>query len=341
MILNGVDTQTNNHDAGVRATWSGDLVEGYPSFAALAAARVLEKRNVPLAFLSYGGYDDAEGVCAVSRVGNPGDVQALAHPGAIDPAKPGDSFTTNATAGRVAAAQAARLAARRAKATLPAERAALSRIFLARTGSPGFASLATELAKTDLVTLESDPGLAAVQHKSRLDDLEALMQQAQIAALAFKAGVAVSANLELGGFDTHFKSDLQQGAQLAKLLKGLDYTFATLDAMGISDRTYVVVGSDFGRTPRYNAFGGKDHWNIGSMMMAGPTVQGDTVIGATDAGLVANNVDGALRPSGASGARITTAEVHRALRRLAKLSGTANDDRFGLAGRDLPFPIFG
>ena len=70
-VVNGVDTQTNNHDSGTRTTWSGQLDEGYPCFAALATAVVLEKQNIPLAFLSSGGYDNTEGVCSLSRVGNP------------------------------------------------------------------------------------------------------------------------------------------------------------------------------------------------------------------------------------------------------------------------------
>ena len=37
-VLNGIDTSTNNHDAGSRTMWSGRLAEGYPSLAALIAA---------------------------------------------------------------------------------------------------------------------------------------------------------------------------------------------------------------------------------------------------------------------------------------------------------------
>jgi hypothetical protein len=43
LVMNGVDTQTNNHDAGSRTTWSGQLTEGYPSFAAMVAASVVDE----------------------------------------------------------------------------------------------------------------------------------------------------------------------------------------------------------------------------------------------------------------------------------------------------------
>ncbi len=54
LVLNGVDMATNNHDAGARATWSGRLPEGFPSFGALVAAarapehlRVRQRRRLP------------------------------------------------------------------------------------------------------------------------------------------------------------------------------------------------------------------------------------------------------------------------------------------------------
>ena len=162
------------------------------------------------------------------------------------------------------------------------------------------------------------------------------MQQAQIAMLAFRAGVAVSANLNIGGFDTHSNHDVDQSSQVLQLLRGLEYIFTQLDQQGLTNKVYVVVGSDFGRTPMYNAGKGKDHWNITSMMMAGPKVEGNRVIGATDAGFVARNVDSNLKV-GAGGARITTGDIHIALRKLAGITGTTNDQLFPVIGSDLPF----
>ena len=39
LVINGIDTQTNGHDSGRRFVWSGKLEEGYPTIAALAAAK--------------------------------------------------------------------------------------------------------------------------------------------------------------------------------------------------------------------------------------------------------------------------------------------------------------
>ncbi len=68
------------------------------------------------------------------------------------------------------------------------------------------------------------------------------MQQAQIALYAFKTGVAVSANLDIGGFDTHNNNDDQQTSQQMQILVALDYLYSQLEVMGIADKTYVLVG---------------------------------------------------------------------------------------------------
>lgn len=52
---------------------------------------------------------------------------------------------------------------------------------------------------------------------------------------------------------------------------------------GMLERTLVVALGEFGRTPKINTRGGRDHWsNAMSVMFAGGGVQGGQVIGATD-----------------------------------------------------------
>lgn len=67
----------------------------------------------------------------------------------------------------------------------------------------------------------------------------------------------------------------------------VDNTVATLiedlEARGLLDTTLVVVLGEFGRTPKINKDGGRDHWsNAMSVMFAGCGVPGGTVVGATD-----------------------------------------------------------
>ena len=49
------------------------------------------------------------------------------------------------------------------------------------------------------------------------------------------------------------------------------------------DETLIVVMGEFGRTPRFNSTGGRDHWpNCFSVMLAGGGIRGGQVVGASD-----------------------------------------------------------
>jgi len=66
-----------------------------------------------------------------------------------------------------------------------------------------------------------------------------------------------------------------------------DRTFATLLAdlhsRGLLDETLVVVMAEFGRTPKINAAGGRDHWgSCFSVVLAGAGVGGGQIIGESD-----------------------------------------------------------
>ena len=50
----------------------------------------------------------------------------------------------------------------------------------------------------------------------------------------------------------------------------------------ILDETTVIVCSDFGRTPRLNSDGGKDHHPWGSLLLVGKRVRPGVTVGATD-----------------------------------------------------------
>ena len=56
-----------------------------------------------------------------------------------------------------------------------------------------------------------------------------------------------------------------------------------LRSAGRLDSTLVVAAGEFGRTPRINAAGGRDHWpGVWSVAMAGGGIQGGQVVGASD-----------------------------------------------------------
>lgn len=107
-------------------------------------------------------------------------------------------------------------------------------------------------------------------------------QRALLSRRLVEAGVPFVV-LNEGGWDHHaslFKS-------CSKRLPEVDGTLATLltdlEQRGLLDSTLVVVLGEFGRTPKINKDGGRDHWsNAMSVMMAGAGIPGGLVLGATD-----------------------------------------------------------
>ena len=56
-----------------------------------------------------------------------------------------------------------------------------------------------------------------------------------------------------------------------------------MSASGLLDETLVIVGGEFGRTPKINKNGGRDHWGpVNTMLFAGGGVSGGTIHGASD-----------------------------------------------------------
>jgi uncharacterized protein (DUF1501 family) len=72
-----------------------------------------------------------------------------------------------------------------------------------------------------------------------------------------------------------------------ELMPPTDAAFASLiedlDERGLLDTTLVLIMGEFGRTPRFNTGGGRDHWpNCFSLAVAGGGVRGGQVLGASD-----------------------------------------------------------
>jgi uncharacterized protein (DUF1501 family) len=70
---------------------------------------------------------------------------------------------------------------------------------------------------------------------------------------------------------------------LPLLDQGLTALLDDLTARGLSDDVSVIVWGEFGRTPRINKNGGRDHWpSVGCALLAGGGMRTGQVIGATD-----------------------------------------------------------
>src|SRR5690606_29676790 len=128
-----------------------------------------------------------------------------------------------------------------------------------------------------------------------------------------------------GGLDDHFASWTSNHAQrlrpalealgnLITFLKGTEYQGS---GASVWSKTTLLVFSEFSRTPRLNASGGRDHHLAASCVVAGPSIRGNLSYGATSdrqqAGEFVDVDTGAPTQDASKARRIRPAEVHHTL----------------------------
>lgn len=97
-----------------------------------------------------------------------------------------------------------------------------------------------------------------------------------------EAGVTF-VEVNLGGWDTHDDNHERTKGLAAQFDRPAARLIADLKERGMLDSTLVVWMGEFGRTPKINNRGGRDHYpKAFSAWLAGCGVQGGQVIGATD-----------------------------------------------------------
>jgi Protein of unknown function (DUF1501) len=86
-----------------------------------------------------------------------------------------------------------------------------------------------------------------------------------------------------GHWDTHSQNTAGLRALMPIMDRGYSALLEDLAVRGLLDDTLVVWMGEFGRTPRLNGSGGRDHWgNVFSVALAGGGIVGGRVIGASD-----------------------------------------------------------
>lgn len=315
LVLNGVDMSTNSHNSGKRYAWTGRMDNaGYPTFSALVAAAKSPK--LPLSYLSFGGYDATGNVIPLARVSNAERVNMIANANLIsnDENRP---YHSDFAADKIAQARQARHQAMHDDHHLPRVKQSMSTLFTSRLSANQLKRITSYLPET----LPSD----------------GLQKQATIALAAYKAGLCVSVNLVLGGFDTHNDHDNRQIPRLSMILSAIDYLMEQAETLQIRDKIVLMAGSDFGRTPKYNKDNGKDHWSVSSMMFMGPGITGNRVLGGTDEEQKALGLDkDTLKPKEGSSFKLRPEHVHHALRELAGVQTSDVSKQFELEGESMP-----
>jgi uncharacterized protein (DUF1501 family) len=327
LVINGVDAQTNSHTVGVLHNWSGRNSEGYPSLTALFAA--VNQTDLPMPYLSFGGFAATQGITDLTQIGRISVMQNLVKPNLGESS--GKNYLQDSDWERISAMHKAGLAARSASAaTLEASANRQLAYADALTRSSAISDFAAFLPSSS--SLEGTRSVG--------DFTSSLHQQIQLTLLAFKAGVAMTADVFESGFDTHEDHDERLGYALANVTDAIDYFWTYAAELGLAERLVLVVGSDFGRTPYYNSGAGKDHWPIGSVMVMQKNASfTNRVVGLTDSSHNAVKINPTTFQSDAtSGITLKPAHVHKALRKHLGLESAAVTQLFPFAAtEDLKF----
>ncbi|MEO8350169.1 MAG: DUF1501 domain-containing protein [Chthoniobacteraceae bacterium] len=311
LTLNGLDYSVNNHGPGSRymATGKLDSLE-YPTFAALVAA--CKGPACPMSFLTFGNYSATGNLVAMSRVPYLHSLEKLANADGVE-GNVRSPYHDDFALARIETALEEKRTARAALPLLPRQARAENMLYAAQVNSKAMERI-TPLIPKDVP-------------KDRL------MQQAEIALVSFKAGVCVSANLNIGQFDSHANNDADQMKLIPEFLGGIAYVMRRAEELKIRDKLVVVIQSEMGRTPNYNKGDGKDHWSIGSIMFMGAGIKGNRVIGATDGGqflIPINPQTLATEPDQTTGLRVRPEHIHQALREFAGIAKHPFSDRYPL-----------
>jgi len=113
---------------------------------------------------------------------------------------------------------------------------------------------------------------------------DAFSQSCLLATRLVESGVRF-VTVNLGGWDTHQNNwATLKDRLLPQLDAGLAGLFQALAAKGLLESTSVFVTGEFGRTPRINQRGGRDHYPRAMFcLLGGGGMQGGRVIGESDA----------------------------------------------------------
>jgi len=141
-------------------------------------------------------------------------------------------------------------------------------------------------AFTPKALMDAYPGL---DYKAK--NLGAGALGAAFAVEAMKRNLVRCVGFALGGLDTHNQNYKQHAHTLqelfgtiASLVKLLDATpHPTKSSTKLSERTHILVFSDFCRTPQINLAGGRDHYPNNSALVISPRFRAGRAFGRTDA----------------------------------------------------------
>ncbi|MGI9473246.1 MAG: DUF1501 domain-containing protein [Rubripirellula sp.] len=142
---------------------------------------------------------------------------------------------------------------------------------------------AMDISKEDKkVIAHYTPPVSSLGTQSYTSEGPDSLQKLMLARRLVEAGVRV-VSVSLSDFDTHSDNNNRM-RHLGPLFDfGFHALVTDLESRGMLEDTTVLAWGEFGRTPKVNVKGGRDHWPNASMgVMAGGGVPGGAILGATD-----------------------------------------------------------
>ena len=303
LVINGVNSETNSHTDGTRAHATGRLDMGYPTMPELFAYTY--GQGLPMAWLNAGAFNTSAGLLPATPVPDQNTFRALVTPNA---ASATNDFMKQADLAKAWAARAQRMQALQASGSLLPKQNLLADQFGATGGSR---ALMTQVASFIPATFDTP------------------FTQAHVALIAAQAGITSTIQLASGGFDGHSQLANAYATALPRLTDLVDYIWQKSAALNLSNRIFVRIYSEFGRTP-LNTGNGKDHWSVGSqVLMEANPAWGNRVLGASGPKheqLKISTSTGAVDP--VNGVVIKPRHIHDAVRKY--LGFTTTDTKFNL-----------
>ncbi len=311
LVINGINHGTNSHSVGRTASWTGSRARNYPSIGALIASEEGPDLSMPIVANRSAESSKTNGLVPRSLVrgSDLNAIREIAFPNRTN-ANQSNQYHSNGVRNLIELASAARRQRQLAEQRLLRIQRALTLHDAGRN---------RDVSSLQNFVNNLNATSAPNSYVNSRSNARNLFNQAQTAFAAFEAGAAATAQIDMGGFDTHSDHDARHYPRLMDYLAAVDNIIDDAMARGIGDNLVIVMGSDFGRTNKYNSNNGKDHWPDTSMMVwAAPAhFPGNRVVGATDDLQRSMKVNPSTLALDNNGVEITPEYMHQSLRSLA------------------------
>jgi len=317
LVINGVDTQTNSHYSGEYFHMTGSMNDTFPSLAAMYAS--IHKSGHTMPWVTHTFRPKSGKLIAPTFLSDNNQLNRMK-----------DLIDTNAyryknnskhmnvdDLDRIRLFRDSKVnQLKNDQQQMPKQRAMYAKFLEATYKNEGFDSFVNLIETADTKGLNKNNG-----H----------YRQSVNAIAAFKSGLAVSSDIRVSNFDTHGNHDVNHASRMTELTRTVDLLWHLAEIHGIEDRLIVTIVSDFGRTPRYNKGGGKDHWSTtSSVVMANNPSWGNRVIGASDEGHRAQRINFSNMQRDDSGLKINPNHVMEAVRNELRVGSSAESNKFSL-----------